>query len=136
MMETYYFAWVNSEDKTVSLVTPFASSVATDSEGNFDEELAISHLYNTIPDSVNDLWVRCTDERKNYPGVSFSYDETRDAFIPPKPFDSWILNEETCRWDPPIPYPAGDHPEGIETYIWNEDIVTWEPVYEMKSDVI
>jgi hypothetical protein len=61
--------------------------------------------------------------RKNFAGVGFFYDETRDAFIPPKPFGSWVLNEETCRWDPPTPYPE----DGV-IYAWNEEITDWQPV--------
>lgn len=54
--------------------------------------------------------------RKNYAGVGYSYDEVRDAFIPPKPFDSWTLNEETCNWEAPTPYP-----DDGQTYSWNEN---------------
>jgi len=59
--------------------------------------------------------------RKNYAGLGYSYDPERDAFIPPKPYDSWVLNEETCLWQAPIPYPVG----GGE-YSWNEKEGTWE----------
>jgi hypothetical protein len=59
--------------------------------------------------------------RKNYAGLGFTYDYERDAFIPPKPFDSWILDEETCRWEAPVPYPT----DGL-TYFWNEPELTWE----------
>ena len=59
--------------------------------------------------------------RKNYAGIGFTYDAERDAFIPPKPFDSWLLNEETCAWYPPVDYPT----DGF-TYIWNEEEVDWE----------
>lgn len=58
--------------------------------------------------------------RKNYAGVGYLYDPLRDAFIPPKPFDSWILNEDTCLWEPPIPYP-----EDGDMYTWNEETVSW-----------
>lgn len=61
--------------------------------------------------------------RKNYAGIGYTYDEKRDAFIPPKPFDSWILNEETCLWDAPIPYP-----EDGGTYTWNEETTSWDLV--------
>jgi len=54
--------------------------------------------------------------RKNYAGIGYSYDEARDAFIPPKPFDSWILNEETCNWEAPTPYP-----DDGQIYSWNEN---------------
>ncbi len=58
--------------------------------------------------------------RKNYAGIGYTYDSTRDAFIPPQPFPSWILNEETCLWDSPIPYPNDG---GF--YEWNEEKVEW-----------
>ena len=59
--------------------------------------------------------------RKNYAGVGFYYDEALDAFIPPKPFASWLLDEETCTWGPPVPRPT----DGV-TYFWNEATVDWE----------
>jgi hypothetical protein len=59
--------------------------------------------------------------RKNYAGIGFTYDEQRDAFIPPKLFNSWILNEETCRYESPIPYPNDGLP-----YSWNESTLVWD----------
>jgi hypothetical protein len=59
--------------------------------------------------------------RKNYAGIGFTYDAARDAFIPPKPFESWILNEDTCLWESPIPYPQDG-----ESYNWNEADQVWE----------
>jgi hypothetical protein len=59
--------------------------------------------------------------RKNYAGIGFQYDQSRDAFIPPKPFNSWILNETTCQWEAPVAYPN----DGQE-YKWNETIKNWE----------
>ena len=53
--------------------------------------------------------------RKNYAGIGYTYDQTRDAFIPKKPFNSWILNETTCQWEAPVAYPDGDN-----RYNWNE----------------
>ena len=61
--------------------------------------------------------------RKNFAGVGYSYDEDRDAFIPPKPFFSWLLNEETCHWEPPIAYPD----DGLY-YTWNETTQSWDEV--------
>jgi len=58
--------------------------------------------------------------RKNYAGVGYTYDEGRDAFIPPQPFPSWVLNETTCQWDAPVPYPDDGQP-----YEWDEDTVSW-----------
>jgi hypothetical protein len=65
--------------------------------------------------------------RKNYAGIGYTYDQERDAFIPPKPFNSWILNEETCLWEAPVAYPDDD-----KSYIWNEDTVSWD-VIEISS---
>lgn len=61
-----------------------------------------------------------TPLRKNYAGIGFTYDRTKDAFIPPKPYASWILNEETCLWNAPIQYP-----EDGKMYKWNEETVSW-----------
>lgn len=59
--------------------------------------------------------------RKNYAGIGYTYDKNKDAFIPPKPYDSWILNEETCLWDPPVAYP-----EKRSDYYWNEETQSWD----------
>lgn len=64
-----------------------------------------------------------TPFRKNYAGIGYTYDEQRDAFIPPKPFDSWTLNEDTCLWESPIPYP-----EDGKIYTWNEENGVWEEI--------
>lgn len=58
--------------------------------------------------------------RKNYAGIGYSYDPDRDAFIPPKPYPSWVLNEDNCLWEPPIPYP-----DDGEQYMWDETTVSW-----------
>ena len=59
--------------------------------------------------------------RKNYAGIGYSYDEVRDAFIPPKPFDSWTLNENSCLWEAPVAYPNDG-----QQYEWNEESGTWD----------
>ena len=64
--------------------------------------------------------------RKNYAGIGYTYDTERDAFIPPKPFNSWVLDEETCRWEAPVAYPE-DAAEG-DMYTWNEETTSWELV--------
>ena len=61
-----------------------------------------------------------TPLRKNYAGIGYTYDSTRDAFIPPKPFNSWILNEDTCLWDAPTPMPTDG-----KMYSWDEDTTSW-----------
>jgi len=64
--------------------------------------------------------------RKNYAGIGFTYNDVRDAFIPPKPFPSWNLNEEKCVWEPPVPEPD-DANTGIppKLYLWDEITKTW-----------
>ena len=61
--------------------------------------------------------------RKNYAGIGFTYDEVRDAFIPPKPFSSWIFNEETCLWETPVVFPNDG-----KRYTWDEETVSWKEV--------
>ena len=61
--------------------------------------------------------------RKNYAGIGYTFDAGRDAFIPPKPFNSWVLNEDTCLWDAPTPYPADG-----KMYRWDEDTTAWVEV--------
>jgi hypothetical protein len=63
-----------------------------------------------------------TPFRKNYAGIGHTYDAERDAFIPPKPFPSWTLNEDTCRWDAPVPYPDDN-----VVYVWDESTISWVP---------
>lgn len=58
--------------------------------------------------------------RNNYAGIGYTYDAGRDAFIPPQPFASWVLNEDSCLWDAPVPYP-----EDGGTYKWDEDSLSW-----------
>ena len=59
--------------------------------------------------------------RKNYAGIGYKYDQERDAFIPPKPFNKWVLNEETCQWESPVPYPDDEN-----EYVWNDNKSEWE----------
>ena len=61
--------------------------------------------------------------RGNYAGIGYTYDDTLDAFIPPQPFPSWVLNETTCQWDAPVPYPD----DGLD-YGWDEDSLSWVAV--------
>jgi hypothetical protein len=63
--------------------------------------------------------------RKNYAGIGYTYDATRDAFIPPKPFASWTLNDDTCLWEAPVAYP-----EDGKIYRWDEDVLNWIEVTE------
>jgi hypothetical protein len=76
--------------------------------------------------SLGGTWVKTSYNgtiRKNYAGIGYSYDSSRDAFIAPKPFDSWELDEDTCRWEAPVAYPTDG-----KMYTWNEDNTNWEEV--------
>jgi len=82
--------------------------------------------YQWLMDNLGGTWIQTSynnNFRKNFAGIGFTYDEGRDAFIPPKPFDSWVLDEATCLWAAPIPYPE----DGGE-YTWDEDSGDWVEV--------
>lgn len=64
--------------------------------------------------------------RKNFAGIGFTYDEARDAFIPPQPYPSWVLNEESCTWDAPVPMPDGGTREN--PFVWDEQAGAWVEV--------
>jgi hypothetical protein len=66
--------------------------------------------------------------RFNYAGIGFTYDVERDAFIPPKPFESWVLDEDTCLWVAPLPYP-----EDGNVYTWDEDLTDWVEVIDDQA---
>jgi hypothetical protein len=76
--------------------------------------------YNTVGGVHNN---NGTPLRKNHAGIGYTYDEDRDAFIPPKPFNSWILNEDTCLWESPVP-----RPNDRNEYKWNESEQNWNLV--------
>ena len=64
-----------------------------------------------------------TPLRKNFPGIGWTYDLTRDAFYAPQPYPSWTLNEDTCLWEPPVAYPDDD-----KQYKWNEETTQWDEI--------
>jgi len=86
--------------------------------GSFRGQLCKRTSFNTIG-GVHQLGG--TPFRKNFAGIGYQYDQTRDAFISPKPFNSWILNETTCLWESPIPYPQDNN-----RYNWNEQNQSWD----------
>ncbi len=118
-----YFAKLGTGN-IVEQIISINNAVITDSNGVEQEQLGvdfINKLYNT-----RDVWKQTSYNRtfrKNYAGIGFQYDQTRDAFIPPKPFNSWILNEDTCLWNAPVAKPEDDN-----IYRWNESTLTWDIV--------
>jgi hypothetical protein len=98
--------------------------------------VAEPEFFNTFVDSSPGEWIQTsyntyggvhtlggTPLRKNYAGIGYAYDSQRDAFIPPKPFASWVLNEDTCLWDAPVAMP-----DDGKQYEWNEDTQAWVEV--------
>ena len=76
--------------------------------------------------SLGGTWVKTSyngNIRKNFAGIGYTYDSGRDAFIAPKSYESWVLNEETCQWESPVPYPT----DGV-MYQWNEELADWQAV--------
>jgi hypothetical protein len=98
-------------------------------EGNFDWEQQYGSFrgqackrtsYNTIGGVHSGGGI---PYRKNYAGIGYTYDSVKDAFIPPKTYASWVLNEDTCLWDAPIPYPNDGN-----KYNWDEETISWKEV--------
>jgi hypothetical protein len=88
------------------------------------EQAGVEFLQNLYGDRA--VWKQTSynnNIRKNFAGIGYTYDESRDAFIPQKPFDSWTLNETTCLWEAPVAYPTDG-----QNYTWNETNQTWELV--------
>jgi len=116
-----YFAKLGTGN-IVEKVISINNSVITDGNGVEQEKLGvdfINKLYNT-----RDVWKQTSynrNFRKNYAGIGYQYDQTRDAFIAPKPFNSWILNEDTCLWNAPVAKPTDNG-----NYKWNETNLNWE----------
>jgi hypothetical protein len=100
----------------VEQVIVISNDVATTEQAGSD---FINKLYNT-----RDVWKQTSyngNIRKNFAGVGYHYDQARDAFIAPKPFNSWILNEDTCRWEAPVA-----KPDDGQDYKWNETNQSWD----------
>ena len=126
-----HFAKLDSTNKVIG-VHVLVNEVITDGDGVEQEQLGVDFLtdlfggtwkqtsYNTSR-GVHSL--EGTPFRKNYAGKGYTYDATRDAFIPPQPFASWTLNETTCQWDSPVPYP-----DDGKLYEWDESITNWVEV--------
>ena len=119
-----HFARLDKDNKVIK-VHVLNNAVITDEDGNEQEQLGIDFLSNL---HGGEWWKQTSynnNFRKNYAGVGFTYDETRDAFYTPKPYPSWTLTEDTCEWDAPVTYP-----DDGKFYEWNEDTTAWDEVPE------
>ena len=100
----------------IEKVIVVSNDIATTEQAGVD---FLNNLYNS-----RDVWKQTSyngNIRKNFAGIGYSYDQTRDAFIPIKPFNSWILNEDTCQWEAPVALPDTEN-----RYNWNETNQTWD----------
>lgn len=116
-----HFAKLNN-DGIVTAVHVVNNSVIT-VNGEESETAGIVFLSNL---HGHDKWVQTSynsNLRKNYAGIGFTYDKSRDAFVPPRPFASWILDEQTCQWLPPIAYPQDG-----KMYVWDEATISWKEI--------
>ena len=124
------FAKLNSENIVIT-VESVVNEVLKDSNGIEQENIGIDFLKSLYGQDTN--WKQTSYNthggvhslggipfRKNHAGIGMTYDQTRDAFIPPKPFNSWILNENTCLWDAPVARPNDNN-----IYSWNEETQSW-----------
>lgn len=133
-----HFAKLNNNNIVVH-VSAVDNSDILDENGNESESTGIAYLQKVHGIEDDFTWKQTsyntqtnihkldgTPFRKNYAGIGFTYDDNRDAFIPFKPFNSWILNEDTCIWDSPVAYPQDGTME--KRYEWNEETISWQEI--------
>ena len=117
------------KDNIVQNVIVVGNADLTDNEGNEQESLGVTYCHSLF--GPDDTWMQTSyhsNIRKNFASIGYSYDSTRDAFIAPKPYASWVLNETTCQWDAPITYPDDDN-----VYSWDESTTSWVKVEVPES---
>jgi hypothetical protein len=107
------------ENNIVTQVIVVSNQDILDENGQENEQKGIDFCSNLL----GGTWKQTSyngNIRKNYAGIGYTYDEVRDAFIAPKPYNSWLLDEDTCQWQAPTPYPNDD-----KRYTWNEESLNW-----------
>jgi len=120
-----HFAKIGLNNKVISIHS-VNNEVLKDSNGVEQEVNGIDFLTKLHGWSI---WVQTSYNktfRKNFAGIGYTYDETRNAFIPPKPFNSWVLNEDICLWESPISKPNRDGLEVNQYWDWNETNQSWD----------
>jgi hypothetical protein len=119
-----YYAFLNSNNIVTEVITGVDEEVVqTDLDGTQvgGSSEAWEIFYGNFRNQICKRTSYNGNYRKNYAGIGYIYDQERDAFIPPKPFNKWVLNEETCRWESPVPYPLDEN-----EYVWNDNKSEWE----------
>jgi hypothetical protein len=124
-----HFAKIGLNNKVIS-VHSVHNNELLDADGVEQEVNGIRFLTNLHGWAIWKQTSYNANIRKNFAGIGFTYDEDRDAFIPPKPYNSWTLNETTCLWDPPVPMPTltQEQIDNNNYYTWNETNQTWDLV--------
>jgi hypothetical protein len=120
-----HFAKIGLNNKVIEIHS-VNNEVLKDSNGVEQENIGVDFLTKLHGWSI---WVQTSFNktfRKNFAGIGYTYDETRNAFVAPKPFNSWILNEDTCIWESPIPKPDRDGLELNQYWDWNETNQSWD----------
>lgn len=119
-----HYALIDSNNLVVNVITGRDEGDEvdgiTDWEAHYSEFHSLTCKRTSYNTYGNTHELGGTPFRKNYAGIGFTYDESRDAFIPPQPYPSWVLNEDTCQWNAPVPYP-----DDGRVYIWDEDTTSW-----------
>ena len=120
-----HFATIDNSTNKIINVEVVNNSVITDSDGNEQEQLGIDFLEQIHGGGGVTYKQTSYNEniRKNFAELGGTYDAVKDAFIGNKPFDSWVLNNTTCKWEAPITYPTDGKP-----YVWDEDTTSWKGV--------
>jgi len=115
-----HFAKIGLNNKVIEVLSVH-NDVLKDSNGVEQENIGVDFLTKLTGWAIWKQTSYNSNFRKNYAGIGYTYDEDRDAFIPKKPFNSWVLNETTCQWEAPIV-----KPDDGQNYTWNEQNQTWD----------
>lgn len=119
-----HFAKLNEDNLVLQVLVVADTDAPTEEAGQaFLQNLyknTITYKKTSYNTYANQHKLGGTPFRKNYAGIGFTYDSSRDAFIPPKPYNSWTLDEDTCQWEAPVPYPTDG-----QGYVWKENTQTW-----------
>jgi hypothetical protein len=118
-----HFAQIDTNNNVINVIV-IHNNELLDQDSNEVEQKGIDFCKSLFGQDTK--WIQTSynsNFRKNYAGIGYTYDETRDAFILPKPYNSWVLNEDTCLWKAPVPMPQDDN-----FYEWNEETLSWETI--------
>lgn len=116
-----HFAQLDENNKVINVIV-VNNEVISNEQFPTSEPIGIEFCQSLY--GIDTVWKQTSynaNFRYNYAGIGYTYDATRDAFISQKPYESWVLDENTCRWKAPIPYP-----DDSQDYVWDEDTISWK----------